>query len=230
MLRRAIRFENVGFRYKEHWVVRNAALTIPAGGITAIVGNSGAGKTTMVDLVTALLQPQEGEIWIDDLPLQQVDRRAWRRMIGYVPQDTVLLHDTVAKNVTLGDPDLTDADAEAALRAAGIWNFVSGLPEGLSAIVGERGGMLSGGQRQRIAIARALAHRPRLLILDEATNALDAETEAAICRTLETLRGELTIIAISHQSPLVEVADRVYRVGDGAVALVADRPLQAASA
>ncbi len=230
VLRRAIRFENVGFRYKEHWVVRNAALTIPVGGITAIVGSSGAGKTTIVDLVTALLQPQEGGIWIDDLPLQQVDRRAWRRMIGYVPQDTVLLHDTVAKNVTLGDPDLTDADAEAALRAAGIWNFVSGLPEGLSAIVGERGGMLSGGQRQRIAIARALAHKPRLLILDEATNALDAETEAAICRTLEALRGELTIIAISHQSPLVEVADRVYRVGDGAVALVVDRPLQTASA
>jgi ATP-binding cassette subfamily C protein len=125
---------------------------------------------------------------------------------------------------------LTDADAEAALRAAGIWNFVSGLPEGLRAIVGERGGMLSGGQRQRIAIARALAHKPSLLILDEATNALDAETEAAICRTLETLRGELTIIAISHQSPLVEAADRVYRIGDGTAALVTDRPLQTAAA
>ncbi len=230
VLKRSIRFENVGFRYKEHWVLRNAALTIPAGGITAIVGNSGAGKTTVVDLVTALLQPQEGEIWIDDLPLRQVDRRAWRRMIGYVPQDTVLLHDTVVKNVTLGDPDLNDADAEAALRAAGIWDFVSGLPEGMEAVVGERGGMLSGGQRQRIAIARALAHKPRLLIFDEATNALDAETEAAICRTLEALRGELTIIAISHQSPLVDVADLVYRIGDGTATLVTDKPLQTASA
>jgi ATP-binding cassette subfamily C protein len=230
VLRRSIRFDNVGFKYKELWIVRNAALTIPAGGITAIVGSSGAGKTTIVDLITALLEPQEGGIWIDDLPLQQVDRRAWRRMIGYVPQDTVLLHDTVARNVTLGDPELTDADAEAALRAAGIWNFVSGLPEGLRAIVGERGGMLSGGQRQRISIARALAHKPRVLILDEATNALDAETEAAICRTLETLRGELTIIAISHQSPLVNVADRVYRIGDGKATLVTDRPLQTAAA
>jgi ATP-binding cassette subfamily C protein len=229
-LRQTIRFEKVGFRYKENWIVRNAALTIPAGGITAVVGSSGAGKTTIVDMVTTLLQPQEGEIWIDDLPLKQVDRRAWRRMIGYVPQDTVLLHDTVAKNVTLGDPDLTDADAEAALRAAGIWNFVSGLPEGLRAIVGERGGMLSGGQRQRIAIARALAHKPSLLILDEATNALDAETEAAICRTLESLRGELTIITISHQSPLVDVADRIYRIGDGTATLVADRSLQATPA
>ena len=181
----------------------------------------------MVDLVTALLRPQEGEIWIDDLPLQRVDWRAWRRMIGYVPQDTLLLHDTVANNVTLGDPELTRADAEAALRAAGIWDLVSGLPEGLDTVVGERGGKLSGGQRQRVAIARALAHKPRLLILDEATSALDPETEAAICRTLEALRGDLTIIAISHQSPLVDVADRVYRMGDGTASLVADRRLRA---
>jgi ATP-binding cassette subfamily C protein len=228
-LRRSIRFDNVGFRYKDHWVLRNAALAIPVGGITAIVGSSGAGKTTVIDLVTALLQPQEGEIWIDDVPLRRGDRRAWRRMIGYVPQDTVLLHDSVKRNVTLGDPELNDADAEAALRAAGIWDFVSALPEGMESVVGERGGMLSGGQRQRIAIARALAHRPRLLILDEATNALDAETEAAICRTLERLRGELTIIAVSHQSPLVQVADRVYRIGDGTATLVSDQPLLASA-
>jgi ATP-binding cassette subfamily C protein len=229
VLRHSIRFENVGFKYKEHWVVRNASLAIPAGGITAIVGSSGAGKTTVVDLVTALLQPQEGEIWVDDLPLRQIDRRAWRRLIGYVPQDTVLLHDSIKRNVTLGDPELNDADAEAALRAAGIWEFVSGRPEGMDAVVGERGGMLSGGQRQRIAIARALAHRPRLLVLDEATNALDAETEGAICRTLERLRGELTIIAVSHQSPLVQVADRVYRIGEGTATMVSDQPLLASA-
>jgi ATP-binding cassette subfamily C protein len=221
-LRRAIRLENVGFRYRDRWVLRNVALTIPAGGITAIVGASGAGKTTVVDLVTALLRPQEGEIWVDDMPLQRVDWRAWRRMIGYVPQETVLLHDTVGNNVTLGDPELTRADVEAALRAAGIWDLVAGLPEGTETVVGERGGKLSGGQRQRVAIARALAHKPRLLILDEATSALDPETEAAICRTLKELRGELTIIAISHQSPLVDVADRVYRMGEGTVSLAAD--------
>jgi ATP-binding cassette subfamily C protein len=223
VLRRAIRFENVGFRYRDRWVLRNLALSLPAGGITVIVGASGAGKTTVVDLVTALLRPQEGEVWIDDLPLRRADWRAWRRMIGYVPQDTLLLHDTVLTNVTLGDPDLTAADAEAALRAAGIWDLVAGLPEGMETVVGERGGKLSGGQRQRVAIARALAHRPRLLILDEATSALDPETEAAICRTLEGLRGELTIIAIAHQSPLVDGADRVYRMGDGTASLVADR-------
>jgi ATP-binding cassette subfamily C protein len=219
VLRQAIRLENVGFRYRETWVLRNATLTIPAGGITAIIGASGSGKTTVVDLITALLRPQEGEIWIDDLPLGRVDWRLWRRMIGYVPQDTLLLHDTVANNVTLGDPELTRSDAEAALRAAGIWDLVSGLPEGLDTIVGERGGKLSGGQRQRVAIARALAHRPRVLILDEATSALDPETETAICRTLEGLRGELTIIAISHQSALVDVADRVYRMAAGTASL-----------
>ena len=220
-LRRAIRFDGVGFRYRDRWVLRNVSLAMPAGGITAIVGASGAGKTTVVDLVTALLRPQEGEVWIDDLPLQRVDWRAWRRMIGYVPQDTLLLHDTVGNNVTLGDPELTAADAEAALRAAGIWDLVCGLPEGLDTVVGERGGKLSGGQRQRVAIARALAHKPRVLILDEATSALDPETERAICRTLEALRGELTIISISHQSPLVDVADRVYRMADGSATLVA---------
>jgi ATP-binding cassette subfamily C protein len=222
VLSRAIRFEGVGFRYRDHWVLRNVSLAMPAGGITAIVGASGAGKTTVIDLVTALLRPQEGEVFIDDLPLQHVDWRAWRRMVGYVPQDTVLLHDTIRNNVTLGDPELTESDAVSALRAAGIWDVVAAMPEGLETIVGERGGKLSGGQRQRVAIARALAHRPRVLILDEATSALDPETEAAICRTLEQLRGELTIVAISHQSPLVEVADRVYRMADGTARLLAD--------
>jgi len=139
-----------------------------------------------------------------------------------VPQDTVLLHDTIRNNVTLGDPELNETDAVTALRAAGIWDFVAVMPEGLETIVGERGGKLSGGQRQRVALARALAHRPRVLILDEATSALDPETEAAICRTLEGLRGELTIVAISHQSPLVEVADRVYRMAGGTATPVAE--------
>ena len=222
VLRHAIRLEGVGFRYRERWVLRNVSLTIPAGAITVIVGASGAGKTTVVDLVTALLRPQVGEIWIDDLPLRGVDWRAWRRMIGYVPQETQLLHDTIANNVTLGDPTLTEADAEAALRAAGIWELVSSLPEGPNTVVGERGGKLSGGQRQRVAIARALVHRPSVLILDEGTSALDPETESSICRTLEGLRGRLTIIAISHQSPLVDIADRVYRMGDGTASLVAN--------
>jgi ATP-binding cassette subfamily C protein len=144
-------------------------------------------------------------------------------MIGYVPQETLLLHDTVFINVTLGDRELTEQNVEQALRAAGAWDFVAAMPQGMLSTVGERGSALSGGQRQRIAIARALVHNPRLLILDEATTALDPATEVGICATLRELRGELTILAISHQSAILEAADRAYRLQDGVATLVADR-------
>ncbi|HYQ93072.1 MAG TPA: ATP-binding cassette domain-containing protein, partial [Candidatus Competibacteraceae bacterium] len=171
--------------------------------------------TTIVDLITGLLRPQAGEVFIDDVALAQIDVKAWRRLIGYVPQETMLFHDTVLNNVTLGDPELGEADAVYALKAAGAWEFVTRLEQSLYTDVGERGSKLSGGQRQRIMIARALAHRPRLLILDEATSALDPETAQEICDTLCSLRGELTILAISHQAALVDSADQVYRLQDG---------------
>lgn len=152
--------------------------------------------------------------------MREVDLRLWRNMIGYVPQDTILLHDSILHNVTLGDPKLSINDAEQALRAADAWEFVSGLPEGLSTMVGERGGKLSGGQRQRIVIARALVNRPRLLILDEATSALDRESEDAICETLGGLKGQLTILAISHNRAMVQAADYVYRMTDGTASLL----------
>jgi ATP-binding cassette subfamily C protein len=222
-LARAIRFEDVGFAYASGWVLRDARLEIPAGGWTTIVGPSGAGKTTLVDLLTALLRPQAGEIRIDEVPLGDLDRRAWRRLIGYVPQETLLLSDTVLVNVTLGDPAVTRADAEAALRAAGAWEFVAALPAGMDTAVGERGARLSGGQRQRLAIARALVHGPALLILDEATSALDAASEAEICAALQALRGRVTILAVTHRPALVQAADRVYRVDEGRVTLVEQR-------
>ncbi|MEJ2027956.1 MAG: ATP-binding cassette domain-containing protein, partial [Limibacillus sp.] len=127
----------------------------------------------------------------------------------------VLLHDTILHNVTLGDPDLDTADAERALREAGAWDFVSRLADGPATVVGERGGKLSGGQRQRIVIARALVNRPRLLILDEATSALDPESEEAVRQTMERLKGQLTILSISHNRAMVQAADRVYQLVDG---------------
>jgi ATP-binding cassette subfamily C protein len=214
-LEQAIHLDGVSFAYGDAPVLRDVSLTIPAGSFTTLVGPSGAGKTTLVDLLTALLRPQTGEIWVDDVPLGQIDRHRWRRMIGYVPQEALLLNDTIFRNVTLGDPGLTAECVERALRAAGAWDFVCRAPDGIQAIVGERGGKLSGGQQQRLAIARALVHRPRLLILDEATSALDAASEAEICSTLRALRGELTILAVSHRPALAAVADRVYRVQDG---------------
>jgi ATP-binding cassette subfamily C protein len=222
-LKHAVRLDGVSFAYDEDWVLRNASLIFPAGLFTAIVGPSGTGKTTIVDLVTALLRPQQGEIWVDDLPLEQVDIRSWRGMIGYVPQETLLLHDTVFFNVTLGDPELNEEDAEYALRAAGAWEFVTALPRGMHSLVGERGGALSGGERQRIAIARALVRKPKLLILDEPTSALDRDSEAAICETLQQLSGKYTVLAISHQPALMKAADRAYHLQDGEVTLVEDR-------
>jgi ATP-binding cassette subfamily C protein len=187
------------------------------------VGLSGSGKTTVVDLLIGLMRPKKGEIWIDDLPLSQIDLRSWRRLIGYVPQEMWLLHDTVLNNVTLGDPELNEKDAEKALRAAGVWEFIQAMPKGINSTVGERGGKVSGGQRQRISIARALVHRPKLLILDEATTALDPQNEKAICETLRELKGELTILAISHQPAILDIADRAYRIEDGQAIKITDQ-------
>jgi ATP-binding cassette subfamily C protein len=217
VLTQAIHTENVDFAYDDHHVLREVSLSFPVGQITTIIGPSGSGKTTLVDLVTGMLRPQQGVVWIDDLPLARIDLKSWRRMIGYIPQETILLHDTVLNNVTLGDPALSETDAQEALRAAGAWEFVNAMPLAMQSIVGERGGKLSGGQRQRIAIARALVHKPKLLILDEATSGLDPESESAVCDTLQQLRGALTILAISHQAALVKIADKAYHIEDGRI-------------
>jgi len=216
--------KHVDFAYDDNQVLHDVTVTFTAGQITSIVGPSGSGKTTIVDLVTGLLKPLRGEIWIDDQPLAQIDQKKWRRMIGYVPQETLLLHDTIRNNITLGDADLSDKDAEDAMRAAGVWEFVHSMPQGMQSIVGERGGKLSGGQRQRIAVARAIVHMPKLLILDEATSALDPQSESAICETLSQLRGQLTILTISHQEALVGIADKTYHVLDGKIVMTEERP------
>jgi ATP-binding cassette subfamily C protein len=214
-LEQGITFDAVSFDYDRHPVFRDLSLHFEAGSLTTLIGPSGSGKTTIIDLTIGLLRPQAGRVLLDGIPLQEIDIKRWRNMIGYVPQDTVLLHDTVLHNVTLGDPDLDTADAERALREAGAWDFVSRLADGPATVVGERGGKLSGGQRQRIVIARALVNRPRLLILDEATSALDPESEEAVRQTMERLKGQLTILSISHNRAMVQAADRVYQLVDG---------------
>jgi ATP-binding cassette subfamily C protein len=209
--------------YGDKTVLSNLSLDIPAGTFTTLIGPSGAGKTTVVDLIAGLVRPQAGTIFLDGIPMDQIDLRHWRRQIGYVPQENLLLHDTVLMNVTLGDLGLGPEDAETALRAAGAWEFVARMPEGIYTIVGERGMRLSGGQRQRIMIARALVNRPKFLILDEATTALDTQTEAAICAILQQLVGDMTILAVSHQPAMLEAAERVYSIQNGEAVLVVDR-------
>jgi ATP-binding cassette subfamily C protein len=220
---REVCLKNIDFSYDKNQVLHDVSLRFPAGCISAISGSSGSGKTTIVDLIIGLLRPQQGEVWIDDQPLAQIDLKSWRRMIGYIPQETILLHDTVMINITLGDPKLTEQDVKDALKVAGAWDFVASMPLGIYSLVGERGGKLSGGQRQRIAIARAIVHKPKLLILDEATSALDPQSEQAICETLRQLRGQLTILAISHQAALANIADITYHVQNGKIVTIEDR-------
>ena len=220
-LREGIRFENVDFRYGRFPVLDGVSLDIPADAFVALHGPSGSGKTTIADLIVGLNRAQGGCIRVDGIPIEELDLIQWRREIGYVPQEIFLFHDTIFRNVTLGDASLTRDDVERALREAGAWSFVVEREGGMDAIIGEAGSRLSGGQRQRISIARALVHRPRLLILDEATASLDPATESAILQTLAKLQGRIAVVAISHQPGIREVAERVYHVDGGGVTQVA---------
>ena len=214
-LQKGISLQHIKFDYGQKTIFKDLNIEIPINSFTAVIGPSGAGKSTLLDLLCGLTEPQSGEVLIDGIPLHDINLRQWRHMIGYVSQDTILLHDTVMNNILVGEPTLTAVDAERALRQAGAWDFVSALAEGLQTVVGERGGLLSGGQRQRIAIARALAHNPSFLILDEPTSALDPESERTICETLQNLSKNLTIIAVSHQPAVINAADRVFILSNG---------------
>jgi ATP-binding cassette subfamily C protein len=214
---RGIFLDHVRYSHGKGPVLEDVSLAIPANHFVVLIGPSGSGKTTLVDLVVGLYTPQSGTVRVDDTDLATVDMATWRQHIGYVPQEMFLFHDTVLHNITLGDSSVTTADAEKALLAAGAWEFVRSLPRGLNTVVGERGSTISGGQRQRIAIARALARKPWLLVLDEPTTALDPATEADICRTLAGLKSDLTILAISHQTRIAAHADTVYKIQGGLV-------------
>lgn len=214
-LNTGISLQHVQFNYGQKIIFKDLTLDIPINTFTAVMGSSGVGKSTLLDLLCGLTEAQSGDIKIDGVSIVDINLRQWRHMIGYVSQDTILLHDTVMNNILVGESTLTAADAERALRQAGAWDFVNALPEGLQTVVGERGGLLSGGQRQRIAIARALAHNPAFLILDEPTSALDPDSEKTICETLQKLSKNLTIIAVSHQPAVINAADRVFILSNG---------------
>lgn len=213
------RFEHVTFAHGDVPVVSNASLEIPAKSITVLKGPSGSGKTTIIDLLIGLHEPQSGRILIGSAPIDRIDIEAWRRKIGYVPQELRLLHASIRDNITLGDPAVSDGDIAAALAQVDAASFVAALPNGLDTDVGEMGGKLSGGQRQRISLARALVTKPEVLILDEVTSALDPATEMAIVENIAGLAGRYTIIAITHRPAWTAIADRLYEVSGGRVRL-----------
>jgi ATP-binding cassette, subfamily C, bacterial len=211
-LNKEIVFDDVEFAYGTKNVLTKLNIEIPANKITVLIGPSGAGKTTIVDLIVGLYRPKSGAITIDGSDLTEIDLKAWRKIIGYVPQELTLLKGNVIDNMTFGDPSLSEADVKEALRLAGASGFVDALPLGMRTDIGTMGGKLSGGQRQRLSLARALVHKPRLLLLDEVTSALDEVTEAQICENIGELSGQLTIVAITHRPAWKKVASKVYQI------------------
>jgi len=212
-------FDQVSFRYAAEGpdVLRDVSFTVQRGEVVALVGPSGAGKTTLIDLLARFHDPTAGAIRLDGVPLTDLTRRSVRRLMGIVSQDTVLLNDTVAANIAYGSPDATRAAVAAAAEAAHATEFIAELPEGLDTLLGERGTRLSGGQRQRIAIARALLRDPPILILDEATSALDTESEREVQRAIERLMRDRTVLVVAHRLATVRAADRIIGLEDGMV-------------
>jgi ATP-binding cassette subfamily C protein len=214
-----IRLDKLTFGYGDKPILSDVDLEVPPHAVTTVIGASGAGKTTIADVLVGLNPPDRGRVMIGDTDLAEIDTVAWRRQLGYIPQETVLFNDTIANNVTLGDEKISRDSVVAALKAADAWDFVQALPGGIDYAIGVRGSLLSGGQRQRLSIARALCNNPQFLILDEATSALDRETAVEIAIGIRKLIGEKTILAITHQPIWVDAADRVYEMRAGEVKL-----------
>jgi len=183
-----------------------------------VVGASGAGKTTLLHLLCAFYEPTGGAVRIDGVPLADVDPVSWRRCIGYVGQDVFLFNASIRDNIAYGRPDATGAEIEAAARQANAHEFITEQPAGYDSVVGDRGTRLSGGQRQRIALARAFVRRPELLILDEATNALDGVSEHLVQQSIQAVRGECTVVIVAHRLDTILDADHVVVLERGRVA------------
>ncbi len=207
-----ITFDDVSFSYPSRPSISaldQVSLQIAPGETVALVGPSGAGKTTIIQLVLRFYDPQSGTIRLDGMDLKDLDRAAFRKQIALVPQDPVIFADTARENMRFGRPDATDAEVEAAAKAAAAHDFLMALPDGYDSYVGERGVMLSGGQKQRIAIARAILRDAPILLLDEATSALDAESESAVQQAVEALARNRTTLIVAHRLATVKKADRI---------------------
>jgi ATP-binding cassette subfamily B protein len=212
-----VRFEDVSFRYGETWTLRDINLVVPAGTRTAIVGETGAGKTTLGYLVARLYEPQEGRVTIDGVDVRDASLESLAATVGVVSQETYLFHATVRENLRFARPEASDEEIEDAARTARIHELIASLPEGYDTIVGERGYRFSGGEKQRMAIARTVLRNPPVLVLDEATSSLDTQTEAAVQAELERLAEGRTTITIAHRLSTVRDADQIVVLDRGSI-------------
>jgi ATP-binding cassette subfamily B protein len=218
-LRGAVTFDKVGYTYEDSArpAVRDFSLRVAPGETIALVGASGAGKSTVLNLVIGFIRPTRGHLLLDGTDMNTLDLRTYRRFVSVVPQESILFDGTVRENVAYGMDDAEEETVRAALRDANALEFVDRLPQGLDTLVGERGARLSGGQRQRLAIARALIRDPRVLILDEATSALDTRSEALVQQALARLLHGRTTFVVAHRLSTVRGADRIVVMGDGRI-------------
>ena len=217
-LAEAIRFEHVGFAYEPgRPVLADVTLEIPKGQVVALVGPSGGGKSTLADLLARFHEPGEGAIRMDGRDLREFSLRDWRAKLGIVTQDVLLFNDSIRNNIAYGRPDATDAQVEAAARAARAHGFIAATAQGYDTVIGERGLQLSGGERQRLAIARAILRDPEILIFDEATSALDTESERLVQEAIERLMSGRTTLVIAHRLSTVQGAHRIVALAEGRI-------------
>lgn len=219
-LESAIECKNVSYRYKQvqdNWALSNINIAFPKNKTTAIVGPSGAGKTTLVDIVMGLLQPEEGKVFVNGEPLTEKTVLGYRSTISYVAQEPFLFHSSIRENLQMVAPHANESDLWNALTFAAANEFVRKMPQGLDTIIGDRGIRLSGGERQRLILARAILRKPTILVLDEATSALDSENERRIQQAIDRLKGTMTIIVIAHRLSTIRNADQVVVLEGGRV-------------
>jgi ABC-type multidrug transport system fused ATPase/permease subunit len=215
-----IEVDSLVFSYEgiESPVLNNVNVHIRKGEAVGFVGQSGSGKSTLIDIMLGLLHPQGGLVSVNGQRIDDV-KQSWQQQIGYIPQTIFLMDDSLRRNIAIGiaDKEIDELAITEALKSAQLEDFVASLPEGIDTVVGERGVRLSGGQRQRIGIARALYHRPSVLVLDEATSSLDTETEHGVMQAVQALQGDKTVIIVAHRLSTVEYCDRLYRLDAGRI-------------
>jgi subfamily B ATP-binding cassette protein MsbA len=212
-----IEFRHVSFKYGEQWVLKDINLVIPKGKTIALVGQSGSGKSTMVDLIPRYYDVQEGEVLIDGINVKELGIHDLRQLIGNVNQEAILFNDSFRNNISFGVDNATQQQIEEAAKIANAYDFIMASENGFDTNIGDRGGRLSGGQRQRVSIARAILKNPPILILDEATSALDTESERLVQDALERLMKTRTTVAIAHRLSTIKNADEICVLHEGKI-------------